>query len=330
VLKYDPFQAYAALFSGAFGSLDAFGQTLTAATPLMFTAMSFSIAYRCGVFNMGGEGQFYMGAILGAWVGYAVVGLPPVLHVALILICGAVGGMIVSLVPAILKTKRKVNEVIVYIMMNYVAIYFTNYMVSSEGPMRMGSTLPATPKIPAGSRLQEIIPNSGINIGIVIAVMVAALFYIFLWKTRSGYKIRAVGYNPFAAECGGIKQVRYSIMAMVISGALAGIGGSMEIVSVYGRFYAGFSSGYGWEGIAVGMLGQNHPVGIVLSAILFGALKTGATAMQIEVGANAELVKIIEALVIFFIAGKWSIMMLIQRARKKNELKKAGMAAASL
>jgi simple sugar transport system permease protein len=213
-------------------------------------------------------------------------------------------------------------------MMNYVAIYFTNYMVSTDGPLRMGSTLPATPKIPAETRLQDIIPDSGINIGIVIAVLVAALFYVFLWRTRTGYKIRAVGYNPFAAECGGINKVRYSIMAMVISGALAGIGGSMEIISVYGRFYSGFSSGYGWEGIAVGMLGQNHPAGIILSAILFGALKTGATAMQIQVGANAELVKIIEALVIFFIAGKWSIMLLIQRMRKKNELKKAGAAEA--
>ncbi len=325
-LEYNPIEAYSALFRGALGSMKAIGQTLTAATPLLFTAMAFSIAFRCGVFNLGGEGQLYMGAMMGAWVGFAVTGLPTVLHIILILLAGAAGGMLVSLVPALLKTKRNVHEVIVYIMMNYIAINVTTYLVGTDGPLRLGSTLPASPKIVATSRLQEIIPGSDINIGIVIAVLIAAAFYIFLWKTRTGYKIRAVGYNPFAAQCGGINKVKYSIMAMLIAGGLAGIGGSMEIISVYGRFYSHFSSGYGFEGIAVGMLGQNHPAGIVLSALLFGALKTGATAMQIEVGTNAELVKIIEALVIFFIAGRWSVMLIMQRMRKKRELKKQDMA----
>lgn len=325
-LGYDVGTAFKALFSGAFGNIRAIGQTLLAATPLMFTAMSFSMAFRCGLFNLGAEGQFYIGAIAGAWVGFGIKGLPPVLHVILVILAGALGGVIVGLVPAVLKAKRGVNEVIICIMMNYIAINITNYLVSTGGPLRQGSTLPATPMIQASAKLPVLIGGTRLTGGFLIAIVFAVAFYIFLWKTRGGYKIRAVGDNPFAAECAGIKKVKYSVVAMLIAGGLAGVGGSIEIIGIHSRFYGNFSPGYGFEGIAVGMLGSNHPFGILLSAILFGALKTGAMAMQIQAGTNAELVKILQALVIFFIAGKWSVMALISRARYKRQSNKPDLA----
>lgn len=305
-------QAYAALWSGAFGSIRSFSQTLLAATPLMFTAMAFAMAHRSGMFNLGGEGQFYMGAILGAWAGFAIKGLPAPVHLAVILLAGALGGMVIGAIPALLKAKRGVNEVIVGIMMNYVSINITNYLVNSNGPLRMDSTLPATPMLDASARLPEMIPGTRLTAGFLIAGACAVFFYVFVWRTRTGFKIRAVGSNPLAAECGGIKTLRYTVMAMMLAGAFAGIGGAVEIIGVHGRFYANFSPGYGFEGVAVSMLGGNHPLGILLSALLFGALKTGAMAMQIQAGTNAELVKVLQALVIFFIAGKWSIMTLIE------------------
>lgn len=311
-------EAYAALFKGAFGNIRAISQTLLAATPLMFTAMAFAIAYRCGLFNLGGEGQFYIGAIMGAWSGFAISGVPPFIHVLIVVLAGALGGMLVGSVSALLKVKRGVNEVITCIMMNYISINATNFLVNADGPLRMGSALPATPMVAASAKLPEMIPGTRLTGGFLIALICVVLLYVFLWKTRSGYKIRAVGFNPLAAECGGIRTMRYTVFAMMLSGALAGIGGATEIIGVHSRFYANFSPGYGFEGVAVSMLGGNHPFGIVLSALLFGALKTGAMAMQIQAGTNAELVKILQALVIFFIAGKWSVLRIIERSRRKK------------
>lgn len=328
LLGYNVLEAYAALFSGAFGSIRSISQTLLAATPLMFTAMSFALAYRCGLFNLGAEGQFYLGAIMGAWVGFAIPGLPHGLHLLVVILAGAAGGMLVGLIPALLKITRGVHEVIICIMMNYISENITNYLVSTKGPLLQGSTLPATPKVLESAKMLELIPGTRLTGGFIVAIVFAIAMYVFLWKTRTGYKIRAVGYNRYAAETGGIRTVRYTVLAMLLAGALAGIGGAVEIVGVHGRFYANFSPGYGFEGVAVSMLGGNHPFGIILSAVLFGALKTGAMAMQIQAGTNAELVKILQALVIFFLAGKWSIMKIIERrhARSNEKIREGGQA----
>lgn len=319
ILGVDVKLAYTALLTGAFGNKAAIANTILYSTPLMFMAFSFSIANRSGVFNLGAEGQMYIGAILGAWAGFAIKGLPHPIHVLVALLAGAVGGGLWGSIPAILKAKRGVNEVISCIMLNYIAINITNYLVNAGGPLRQGSTLPATPMVQESAKLSKILPNTRLTSGILIAVVCAILLYVLLWKTRIGYKARAVGLNPEAAECSGIPTMRYAILTMIIAGALAGIGGSVEIIGVHNRFYAEFSSGYGFEGIAVSMLGGNHPIGILLSAILFGALKNGATAMQIQAGANAELVKVLQALVVFFIACQWSITQIVARVRAKRE-----------
>lgn len=312
-------QAYSALWSGSFGTRKAIAQTLISATPLMFTAFAFSIAYRAGVFNLGGEGQFYAGAIMGAWMGFALKGLPPVLHVLIVILAGAAGGALFGAIPALLKAKRGVNEVITCIMLNYIAINITNYLVSTKGPLLCGSTQPATPMIEESAKLPVILEGTRLTCGILIAIFFAVVLYIYMWRTRAGYKARAVGLNPLAAACGGIPVTRYAISTMVLAGALAGIGGAIEIIAVHNRFYANFSSGYGFEGVAVGMLGGNHPFGIILSGILYGGLKSGATAMQISAGTNAELVKVLQAFVIFFIACKWSVVTLVKNLAKKRK-----------
>ncbi|MEA4969764.1 MAG: ABC transporter permease [Candidatus Pelethousia sp.] len=322
VIGNDLGAAYSALILGAFGNLTAFSETLLAATPLMFTAMAFSVAYRGGMFNIGAEGQFYAGAIMGAWAGNAITGLPPVLHISLVVLTGAAGGALLGFIAAYLKARRGVHEVITCIMLNYIAINVTNYLVSTNGPLRGGSTLPATQMIQETAKLPNLFPSTRLTGGFIIAIACAALLYIFLWKTRVGYKVRAVGLNPIAAEYGGIKSLKYAIITMALAGALAGIGGAVEISGVLNRFYGNFSSGYGFDGIAVGMLANNHPIGLLLSALLFGALKTGATAMQIQAGTNAELVKVLQAFIIFLIACKWTLRKFIRRVQEKRQASK--------
>ncbi|MHB9148380.1 MAG: ABC transporter permease [Candidatus Amoebophilus sp.] len=311
--------AYTALWNGAFGNIKSISQSLILATPLLFTGLSFAFAFKCGLFNIGSEGQLYVGAIAGAWAGYAITGIPSIFHILLVLLVGGLAGAIWGFIPGYLKVKLSVNEVINTIMLTYIAMHLTDWLVSSEGPLRLGSSLPATPFIAQSAKLPIIIPGMRLNIGFFIAVVVAFLVWIILWKTRLGYKIRAVGMNRTAAQFGGINSNRSITYSMMIAGALAGIGGAMEIISVHGRFYSGFSPGYGFEGIAVAMLGSNHPAGIVLAAILFGALKNGAMSMQIIAGTNSELVKVLEALIIFFVAGKWSIMTYIKKINQKKE-----------
>lgn len=305
--------ALSALFKGSVGNLRNIGQSLLSATPLLFTGLSFSVAYRSGLFNIGAEGQLYMGAIVGAIVGTLFSGLPGFLYIPLVLLSGAVAGALWAFLPAILKVRLGVHEVINVIMLNKIALYLTNWLVSGKGPFRLGSVQPATPFVDDAVRLKAIFPGTPMNIGYLIGIFIAFNVFMLMWKTKSGYRMRAVGLNRNAAQFAGINVSRSVLTAFMLSGALAGIGGALEICSVYGRFYAGFSPGYGFEGIAVSLLGNNHPIGIVISSFLFGALKTGAMKMQIIAGTNVNLVKVLQALIIFFVAGRWSILSLIQK-----------------
>jgi simple sugar transport system permease protein len=312
--------AISSLMLGAFGSLRSLGQSFLAATPILFTGLAFAVAYRSGIFNIGAEGQFLVGAIAGAYIGTLFSHLPAIVYIPIVLASGGIVGAMWAFLPAILKIKLGVHEVINVIMLNKIALYLTNWLVSVDGPFRQGSVQPATAFVCDVVRLQPLFPNSPMNIGYFIGIVVAYIMYLIMWKTSSGYQMRAVGYNLHAAKFSGINAERSIIKAFMISGALAGIGGAMEICSVFGRFYAGFSPGYGFEGIAVSLLGNNHPAGIIISSMLFGALKTGAMRMQILAGTNVNLVKVLQALIIFFVAGKWSIMELSLRRKEKKRL----------
>ena len=313
--------ALSALFKGAFGNFRSIGQTLLASTPLLFTGLSFAIAYRVGLFNIGAEGQFYMGAIAGAVVGLLFPNLPPFFKIFLVLTAGALSGALWAYIPGILKVKLELHEVIVVIMLNKVAIGLTNYFVSGKGPFRLGSKLPATPFVSENARLSPLFENSPMNMGFFIGVIISIVLFIILWKTVLGYRMRAVGFNKSVAQFASINTGRSTIIAFMISGGIAGIGGAMEIISVYGRFYSQFSPGYGFEGIPVSLLAGNHPIGIIFTSVLFGALKTGALRMQIIAGTNADLVKVIQGLVIFLIASHFSISS-IRKTSKKEKMEK--------
>jgi simple sugar transport system permease protein len=288
------------LFQGAFGGRTAIGATLTRVTPLIFTGLAFSVAFKCGLFNIGAEGQLQVGAFAAAWVGFALPPLPPVIHIALAFAAGAAAGVLWALLPAVLKAKRGVHEVVTTMMLAHVGILLTRYF--AFGPFKAPGWIPHTERIAETARLTRILPPTQLSIAIFIALFCAALVYLFLWKTSPGYGIRAAGLNPTAAEAGGVPITRSLILALLLSGALAGLGGAGEILGVFHRFVDGFSPGYGWDGIAVGLLGRLHPIGIVLSAILFGALRVGGMAVDRATDVPLDITVIMQAMVILLIA----------------------------
>lgn len=291
----NPLEAYYYLFKGAFGTSSNVGETIIKAVPLIFTGLAATFAYRCGVFNLGAEGQFVMGAVMSIWLSTILAGIPPVMQLIISLTGGMIAGGIWALIPGILKVTRGLNEMIVSIMLNYVAILFMGYLYS--GPLREGS-VPQTAAVSA--KLGKIAGDSRVHIGIVIALIIAIAVYYFLFDTSKGFKLRAVGLNATAAEYNGFPVKKLMLLSFVISGAIAGMGGSVELHGTQYRLMAGFGDGYGFDGVAVALIGQLNPVGTVLVAYLFAVLRKGATTMQVGTGMPTSVIDIIQALVIVF------------------------------
>jgi len=303
------------LFHGAFGSRTAIGTTLTRATPLIFTGLAFSVAFKCGLFNIGAEGQLQVGAFAAAWVGFALPSMPPLIHITLAFAAGAAAGVLWALIPAVLKAKRGVHEVVTTMMLAHVGILLTRYFVF--GPFKAPGWIPHTERIASTARLARIMPPTQLSTALFIALFCTLAVYLFLWKTSLGYGIRAAGLNPTAAETGGVPITRSIILALLLSGALAGLGGAGEILGVFHRFIDGFSPGYGWDGIAVGLLGRLHPIGIVLSALLFGALRAGGMAIDRATDVPLDITIIMQAMVILFIAAPKLMKFIRRRGQKK-------------
>ena len=300
----NPFEAYGALIKGAFGNLRVFGDTLARTTPIIFTGLAVALAFRGGFFNIGVEGQLLMGAFASAFVGYAVVGLSPVLHVTLAVLAGAAAGGLWALLPGLLKAVRGANEVIITIMLNYVAYSLTGYFIQ----VTTDTIVPKTPDILPSAvlpRIAEVIPafgRSNLSFGIIIALFICVLIYYVLRKTVLGFEIKAIGRNSLAANSFGINVKKNIIIAFIISGAIAGIGGAERVLGVQNSFMSGISPGYGFEGIAVALLAGNNVIGIILSALLFGALSSGGLYMNMSADVPVHIVSIIQALVILFAA----------------------------
>lgn len=295
-----PFEAYKALFSGAFGSTYDFAQTLTRATPLIFTGLTVAFAFRCGLFNIGGEGQLYVGAMAAAIVGISFTGLPFYIHIPLALGAGALAGGAWSLLPGVLKARVGAHEVITTIMMNYIGVLLCSYL--SNYPFKAEGWVAQTNVVEPSAQLPRLIPSTQLTASIFVAIFCVGVTYYILYKTTLGYEIRAVGLNPPAAEHGGVNVRGKIIIAMVISGMIAGLGGSGEVLGLHKRFIFGFSPGYGFDGIAVAVLGRNHPVGVVLGALLFGALRNGGMVMKQMTNVPTDLVVAIQGIVILFVA----------------------------
>ncbi len=329
IIGKNPITAYAALIKGAFGDLFSIGETLENTTPLILTGLAVAFAFRTKLFNIGAEGQFLIGALAATWVGVNLP-LPPVIHLIVALSAGFIAGGLWGGIAGLLKATRGVHEVISTIMLNFIALFFVSYMVS--GPMKEVSELdiPQTAKVLPSAQLMKILPPSRLSAGIIVALLAAGFIWWLLWKTTVGYKVRAVGLNPFAAEYAGIKPNYNMLLAMLISGGLAGLGGAIMITGLFYRYQHGFEPGYGFTAIAVSLVGGNNPPGVVLAALLFATLSQGALGMQNMAGVPQDTVLIIQALVIFFVAAPQIVQALPQWWAKRRAAAQAAAEGAQL
>jgi len=308
-LKVNPIEAYGALWEGAFGSSNAFAETLVKATPLLLVGLGICISFRGDVINIGGEGQMIVGAILATWVGLTFTGLPGWLVITLAMLAGFAGGGIWGGIPGFLKAYFNVNEILSTVMMNAIAVQLMNFLL--RGPMIDPSQAQLASKIPQTARLEEIfrLPRlvpTRLHLGALIAVILAILVYILLWRTTLGYRIRAVGQNPHASRYAGIKVPRYVVLALLLSGAFSGLAGATQVFGVNYRMItdgsaSGFTGSAGFNGIVAALFGQLHPIWTIPASILFGALLVGANKMQRVVQVPSALVIALNGLVVVFV-----------------------------
>ena len=295
-LGADPFAAVKYLFQGAFGSKGNIGTTLTKATPLMFTSLCACFAYKCGVFNLGGEGQFLMGSIAAFLTAY-FTGATGFVGIVLALLAGTLAGGIWGMIPGVLKITRGQNEMIISIMLNYVATLFMGVLYTN---WIRDASVPQTPAVDDLVKLPRVIQGMRFTWGFVIAVVVGLLLYYVLFWTSSGFKLRAVGYNMTASRFNGIHVKRCMLASFIVSGAIAGLGGGAELLGTQFRLINGFGAGYGFDGVAMALIGQLHPIATMVVALFFAVLRVGSTTMQAATGVPTSVSDIIQALVIVF------------------------------
>jgi simple sugar transport system permease protein len=321
---FDPFAAGINLLMGSFGNKNAIGETLVKTIPLIFTGLGYALAARCGMVNIGAEGQLYMGGFLSTLTGVYITNLPGVIHLPLAVLAGFIGGGLWGLLAGWLKVKFGASEVITTIMLNYIAQFWVSFLVT--GPMKEPpGTFPQSSPILETAVLPRIISGTRLHLGIVLALLCVYAFYFFLWKTTTGYETRVVGLNPEAALYAGMKPAKNILLGMFLAGGFAGLAGTCEILGVQLRMIANFSPGYGFDGIAVALLGQNTPIGVILAALLFGMIRAGANIMQMNSRVPVSVVYIIQGLVILFVVGSSIVTILQQkRAVRKAAAKDSG------
>ncbi|CAM4477519.1 ABC transporter permease [Paenibacillus typhae] len=302
---YDPVAAYSALFKRVFGSPYDFGEAIREMTPLMFTGLAVAFAFRSGMFNIGADGQVLIGMTAATLVGIQLAGLPSFLLVPLAVIAAGLAGGLWAGIAGYLKAKRGINEVITTIMLNWIALYLSNYIVRNFLLLKGQNRSEDIPASLSMTFLNGVFDNARVHWGTAIAICAAIFFYVYLWKTKQGYEMRAVGLNPNAAEYAGMNVGRNVVKAMFISGAFAGLAGAGEVLGVfhYQSVFAA-SPGYGFNGIAVALLGLTHPLGVILAAILYGMLTYGAAGMSFGADVPPELIRIVIGSIIFFIAAQ--------------------------
>ncbi|MFA9557541.1 ABC transporter permease [Evansella sp. AB-rgal1] len=315
----NPITGYVALFQGVFGDIYYFGETLRMMTPLIFTGLAVAFAFRTGLLNIGVEGQLIIGWLASVSVG-VLFDLPLILHLPLALFAGALAGGIWGFIPGFLKARFHVHEVIVTIMLNYVALHVSNYIIRNH-LLASGQRTDNVPRSASLSSdfLANITDYSRLHWGFFIAIFACVVMWFILWKTTKGYELRSVGYNQQASSYAGMNVKRNIILSMVISGAFAGLGGTMEGLGTFGnaQIQQTFTN-LGFDGIAVALLGANTSIGIFLSAFLFGALKIGSSNMQDAANVAPELIQIVIALIIFFVASSYLIRWYLNRFQSKK------------
>jgi ABC-type uncharacterized transport system permease subunit len=294
-------RAYGALFVGALGSPYAISESLVTSTPYILTGLAVAVGFRAGLFNIGGEGQFFMGALASVYVGYAFTGLPWIIHLPLAMTAGILGGALWGGVPGYLKARTGAHEVVNTIMMNYIAFRLSDWLIN--GPMKRPGWVPITPEVLTSAYLPRLFASPlRLHVGFFLALLVAYLCYVLLFRTTLGFEMRAVGYNPRAAQVAGMRVGRIYLVTMLLSGGLGGLAGATQVLGVDRWVGQGFSAGYGFDSIALALLGQSHPLGVTLAALLFGVMRSGATRMQSVAAVPVDIVTIVQAAVIVFVA----------------------------
>lgn len=316
---YNPIAGYSALLSGAFGDRYYIGETIRQVTPYILSGLAVAFAFRTGLFNIGVEGQLLVGWLAAVWVGVAFEA-PKIIHLPLAILAAALAGAIWGGIPGFLKARFKVHEVIITIMMNYIALHIVNAIIrsvlSNQGFKSEKIHETASLRSPF---LQALTDYSTLHYGVIVGLLGALIMWFILEKTTRGYELKAVGFNQYASQYAGMNVSQNIVLSMVISGALAGVAGAMEGLGTFENISvkAGFT-GVGFDGIAVALLGGNTAFGVILAAILFGALKVGALEMPSAAGVPVELVDIVIALIIFFVASSYLIRLMLTRFKKEG------------
>lgn len=320
-----PLKAYYHMLVGAFGSPSAIINTINKAVPICFAAFAVSVSTRAGIFNIGVEGQLAFGAFGATLAGIYLRGLPAIVHIPLCLLSAMLFGMLYGALPTALFVKRGTNLFVLFILMNNIVKLLITYFV--VGPFAgENEMISATNMIQNSAKLPYLIQKpSRLNIGILIVILVALLLWFYVSKTTSGYELRAVGQNRQAAAYAGIPVKFYLAGALLVSGALGGLAGGVEVLGNYHRLYDGFSPGYGFDGIPIAMLAGNHPLGMILGSLVFGAIRVGSLSMQNKAGVSSELVSVIQGVLITLIACQHFLRTIAKKWVSQSRRKKEAM-----
>jgi ABC-type uncharacterized transport system permease subunit len=299
-------RSYVALLEGSLGSLNAISETLTAAAPLTLAGLGLALGFRAGMFNIGAEGQILVGGMATVIVGFSFPGMPAVIHLPLALLAGAVAGGLYAAIAGWLRAATGAHEVISTIMLNLISYRLIDYMLRLHFVQREGRADPVSKSVLDSAELPRLLsfidPNLRIHAGLFLMLAAVAVVYWLLFKTRLGFEFRTSGESPDAARYAGMRAGTLIVLVMGLAGALAGLAGANQVLGVLGRATPGFSSGIGFDAISVALLGRSHPVGVLLAGLLFGALEAGGRQMQVDAGVSIDLIGIIQALIIVFIA----------------------------
>lgn len=325
ILDAHPLEAYSAMFTGVFGSRSGFTQSLVKATPLLLVGLGICIAFRASVINIGAEGQIILGALAATAFSLAFRTWPGWLLIPSMLVFSFIAGGAWGFIPGILKARFNVNEILSTVMMNAIALQLMNLLV--RGPLMdpagvtAGTYLAQSERLPVQSWLPRLVPQTLLHAGLLIAVALAVVVYILMWRTTIGFRIRAVGLNPEASRYAGISVRFYQALSLTLAGAFAGLAGAVEVMGVHHRLLEGITSGYGFSGIVAALFGGLHPLGTIPASWLFGSLLVGADKMQRAVQVPSALIGTILGLVVLFVVGsnlisrRWSSRRMIETTK---------------
>jgi len=311
----NPLKAYGLFLNGIFGNSGSFAEIFVKACPLILTGLGCAVAFKTGFFNIGAEGQFYVGAIAATIVSLNMTGAPGVISIILSLLAGFICGGFWALIAAILKAKFNISEIIVTIMLNYIAINFLGYSIRSF-LMDPAGNVPQSAKIAASAQLSSLIPSTRFHIGIVIAFICVVIVWFLMEKTSIGYELKAVGLNKRAAACNGISVIKNIIFSAFLSGGLAAIAGVIEVLAIQKKLLEGFSSNCGYTAVLIALIASNSPIGVLAVAILYAAMQIGANSMQRQMGIPSAIVNILIGVVVVLILGKE--LLRVHRTKRKN------------